>query len=134
MTVWTIENPSDPYTFEGDNYEAACVANCILGHGATSLKDASEEDLDCPLFLFGGHDIFFQEKFNKSFEESLQQMPKPEIAKILNSILIGEPCDREVFECSSFTWEEWHDARLTSCNDMDRKAKALAQTLLDLGE
>lgn len=132
MIIWELINPSDTYTLQGDDHEAACVANCCLGRGNTGL-DAfvdgnKDESLGCPIFMFGGHDEWFKEKFGRSFEESLEAKASA-AADILDTILAGSISERELFERSNFTWEEWQERNQSSITDYGRSAKALARSL-----
>jgi hypothetical protein len=103
-----IINPSDKAFIESDSFETACLATCILGQGKYGLREVGG-DKRMPVFLFGGHDEFFAEKFGKPFEESLNATDKAEIARALETVsLAGER---------------------TSLNDIVKRAKSYAKVL-----
>lgn len=128
-TIWSLVNISDPYTFEGDDFEAASIACCILGNGKYSLKEIGG-DRECPIFLLGGHNEWFKDNFGKTFEESMRSKIK-EVSELLDTILAGSPSDRLAFNNSGLSWEQWHDRKLTSSNDIGRRAKSLSATIFN---
>ena len=72
-----IINPSDPYTMEADDLRVAAVAVCLLGNGKYGL-DALGEDRDkgnnVPVFIFGGHDEWFEPRFGATYEDTAKQV------------------------------------------------------------
>lgn len=89
--IFEIINPSDHYTLESDSHEAACLACCLLGHGRYALRGVDTE-LECPLFIFGGHDEWFKGTFGADFEACLERN-KPAIADAMESVVIGNRTD-----------------------------------------
>lgn len=93
--LFEIINPSDPYTMESDSLEVAAVAVCLLGSGAYGLKELdSSEPLEVPIFLLGGHDEWFQEKFGRTFKESADHVDAESMAKCLESVKLPEGHER----------------------------------------
>ena len=128
-TTWDPINPSDPYTFTGDDFEAVCVANCLIGEGKTAIQECdTESPRRCPEFLFGGVDEWFVEQFGHTLEESFRTK-EIEAATVLDTILYGSAADREIFERSSLTWEEWQERNISSTYNLGRRAKAIAQKI-----
>lgn len=136
--IFEIINPSDAYTMETDNFIAACVATCLLGNGAYALEEIGG-DKKMPVFLFGGHDIWFTEQFGKSFERCVDDVSASELADCLDSVLIGKPQDRETYKrgleliddpAKREQWHfEWHDKRRSSMNNIGGRAWRLAERL-----
>lgn len=85
---YEIVNPSDPYTLETDNLEAAAVACFFLGSGKYALTD-EEGNQAVPFFLFGGHDEWFKEHFGYGFEESIDRVDKQKLVEALESVSMG---------------------------------------------
>jgi hypothetical protein len=68
---FNIDNPSDPYTLEADDLQIAAVACCLLGNGQYGLTGIGDsEGQDVPIFLLGGADEWFTEKFGTSYEDT----------------------------------------------------------------
>lgn len=66
-----IINPSDPYTMEADDLQIAAVAVCLLGDGKYAAKGVeADSGQDVPIFLFGGVDEWFTEKFGMDYFET----------------------------------------------------------------
>ena len=67
-----IVNPSDPYTMEAPDMEVAAVACCLLGSGKYGLTGLGEDSAESvPIFLLGGHDEWFVEKFGMSYADTV---------------------------------------------------------------
>ena len=136
--VYEITNPSDPYTIEGDDLAVVCVATILLGHGAYGLCTANGERA-MPVLLFGGHELWFTEKFGSTLEELLPATPYARIADCLDTVLIGSFRERQEYhrtlqliddpEKRLLYSERWHEGRRSSLNDIGGMARRLAKAL-----
>ena len=90
MTIYTISNPSDPYTIESDNEFVACYA-VLLPYGLSTEKDNI-----MPILLFGGFEEWLMKAFgSKSIPNEWVLENREAIIKALESVLIGSPRDRK---------------------------------------
>ena len=80
-----ISNPSDKATIDCTNVLAARLAVLLLANGKYGIVDDDGEN-GMPIFLFGGHDEFFQEKHGMTVSEALDTVPNKEIAEALASV------------------------------------------------
>lgn len=78
-----IINPSDKAFVSVEDWEAACIAVCIVGNGKYGLDREGSDGM--PIFLFQGPDTWFKAEFGKSFEESLTTVGAERIRKALAS-------------------------------------------------
>lgn len=108
MMEYEIVNPSDPYTLKSDDFEAAALACVILGNGKYALKPLEDGGVEVPLFVFGGHDEWFQKTFGVTLDGSLSRVERSRIAAVLETVTIGNSKKR------------------SSMNDIGGRAKALA--------
>lgn len=90
---FNLINPSDPYTMEAVDLEVAAVAVGFLGAGQYALEGIGEDaGQEVPIFLFGGHDEWFTEKFGKDFDGTCTHIldhRAEELAKALDSVTLG---------------------------------------------
>jgi hypothetical protein len=91
--AYQINTPNEPYTFEASSFLAACVVTSLLGGGFYSLWQGGKKVM--PVFMFGGHDEWYQRAFGKNFSDAVQEVSKDEIAQIYMTILAGKPEDRK---------------------------------------
>jgi len=138
MAIFEIINPSDPYTMETEDWEAACIATVLLGSGQYALHEVGGER-SMPIFIFGGADEWFKEQFGCTFEESLHRVDNPRVGAVLDTVLtckaterqdfkdaialIDDPAKREQYR------EKWHDRRRSSMNDIGERAWSYAKRL-----
>ena len=104
-----ISNPSDKATIDCSNLLAARLAVLILSNGKYGIVD-DEGGNGMPIFLFGGHDEWLQEKHGKNFEQAIKDTPRIEIADALMSIKL--------------------DGERTSLNDFTERAHRMAELLV----
>lgn len=135
--ILEIINPSDKYTIESEDWDVACVTGLILGKGQYGLREI-DGDHEMPLFLFGGLEEWVEEEFGKPLEDFMASVDKIEIANCLNGILIGDRGDymhglgdKTGDEASAF-WEEWHDRKRSSLNDIGAYARNYAAKLYEM--
>lgn len=138
--LYSIVNPSDPYTIESSSLDVAVMAVILLGqgnYGLTSLDGGQ----DVPMFTFGGGDewcrIHFKEDImglsNRVMDENLS-----EVADSLDSVLYGDKKDRIEFiestkdmDRNNFLAERImrQDSRRSSMNDIGERAYRMAAKL-----
>ncbi|MGQ3051056.1 MAG: hypothetical protein ACT6S0_04665 [Roseateles sp.] len=70
---FNLINPSDAYHFEADDLEIAAVMVCVLGAGKYGADPLGADRANgVPVFIFGGHDAWFTERFGRSFEGTVE--------------------------------------------------------------
>ena len=132
--IFEIINPSDACTLEAFDHEVASIACCFIGSGKYALKGI-DTDLEVPLFIFGDHDEWFTEKFNRDLEQSIEFIKAnklDELVGCLNSVLIGGAESRASFNkgmdliddpIKKEEWQQhWLDERRTSLNNICARA------------
>lgn len=140
MAVYEIINPSDKYHIIGER-DVCCAATLILGQGLYGLDAvgvllgsdiyniiSTVVDSDSmPVFIMGGAAEWFREKFGVELENFIDTH-KPEIAKAMDSVMIGTLGERRLLEkllaaTPNETEREsiinnWHEYRRSSMNDI----------------
>lgn len=137
--IFEIINPSDKCTLEAFDHEVASIACCLIGGGKYAL-DGIDTDLEVPLFIFGGHDDWFSEKFKRTLEESIIHVKSTKIDALincLNSVLIGGAESRASFNkgldliedpIKKEEWRQhWLDERRSSLNNICARAWSLGK-------
>lgn len=99
MLLFSIVNPSDPYTIEAPSLEVAAMVAVLLGQGKYQFEslDGSE---DIPFFAFGGADDWCRDKFKEDLMEMSNRVMDTklsEVADCLDSVLYGDAKDRIQF-------------------------------------
>ena len=137
LMVYEFINPCDPYTFEAPDQEVAALVVGAMGtaYGA-EMKD--DENQNIPVFILGGYDAWYKDKFGRTVEEGLEAR-KQDLAAALSSFLYGRPDDRKLYnlamkgisnpETRKQYAEEWHNRR-TSMSDLGKKAWMLGEKIL----
>lgn len=133
--LYTIINPSDPYTFRAPDHELAAIVGLILGQGAYGIECVDDDTTACGIYLFGGADEGFQERFGRTIETAIEAR-KGEIPKAMRSVWIGPASDRLGIEaavkaCDSektrrALLDTRHDAARSSLNDIGTRAARFA--------
>lgn len=136
--IWEIINPSDKYTLSTDDHKLAALVICLIGEGKYGGDEVSG-DRKVPLFLFGGHDEWFQANFGQTFEEALSTCDKGALADVFDTVLIGGIADRMSYEKGielisapekRIEWRDhWHDNRRSSMNNIGVRAWNIAANL-----
>jgi len=140
--LFTIINPSDPYTIEAPTMKVAAAACVLLGNGSYAFKPLEGEGaVEVPIFFIGGHDEWFNENFGANTETVCGDVIdnfKGQLADCLDSAMYGNRADRAEFErltehCSP---EERQKLRIErnrnrhgSLNDIGGRAHAYAKNL-----
>lgn len=140
--IFSIVNPSDPYTMDADNLMIAACAIALLGHGSFGLRQIDGEgDAVVPPFPFGGHETFFIKKFDRTFEQTLEYVDTNHLLGLvsaLGSVLIGDLDDRraamqamrDLPEKERQAWLlKWHDKKRSSVTDIGRAAWQISNAL-----
>ncbi len=137
MMLFDLINPSDSYTFQADTLECAAIATLLLGTGQYGARQLDGKE-EVPIFLLGGAEQWFTDKFGRSIEDSLKLHKgerAEELIACLNSVLIG---DRKEYECTlpmiaddkRDEWVAgWHDRNRSSMNDIGSRAKRIATAI-----
>ena len=135
--IFEIINPSDHYTIESEEWDVACVSCLILGKGQYSLQEVDGEHY-MPIFILGSLEKWVEEEFGKPVEEFMASVDKIDIVTCLNSILIGNRADyiqglgdKTGAEADAF-WEEWHERKRSSMNDIGAYARNYAAKLHEM--
>lgn len=92
--ICEIINPSDPYTLETENFLAAAVGIALVGGGKLGL-DCENPKQRTPILF--GWDAWFQEQGIADLGKYLDDHAG-EIADALDSVLIGNVRERELFK------------------------------------
>lgn len=133
---YELINPSDPYTFIAEDLETAAHVVFALSpaYGARP-KDEGNEGV--PIFIFGGWEEWYTEKFGRTPDEELIAK-KNAIADALDSMMLGGFEDRRRYHAALDAITdpekrekfiaEWQDGR-SSLNDIGTYAHALAKQL-----
>lgn len=138
--LFSITNPSDPYTMEAPDLEIAACAVALLGRGAYGLQELSgDKSGNVPPFPVTGHDEWFTRQFGRNFDATLNYVVEQRgeaLAKALASVFIGTPADKRAFEHDARDCADEdafhalltarHDALRKSLNDIGRQAWAMA--------
>lgn len=143
--LFSIINPSDPYTMRASELEVAAVAVALLGVGQYGLEQiGGDRSAQVPMFPTGGHDDWYQKQFGRDFSASLDHVMTnrfEELIKTLASVHIGTPADKAAFderaaqcpdpESVVELLHELHDGKRTSANDIGRQAWQMALALVE---
>lgn len=139
-TYYEVVNPSDAYTLDGTDFEAAAAATVFLGNGLYGLKTA-EDDIKMPVLAFGGEKAlvaYWEATFGHSFDAFMaMQDAKARVAAVLETVLIGSFGERRRMDAvlaaisspkdRAKAQAVWHDERRTSMNDIGQRAAELAK-------
>lgn len=110
---YKLVNPSDPYTFEADNDETAALVIFMLSTAYGAHTESGETRV--PIFIFGGAEEWYKEKFGRNVEEGIAAKRK-QVAEALNSMQLGNFEDRRMYE-----------AALAAITEVDKKAEFIAK-------
>lgn len=94
-----------------------------------------------PVMLFEDCDRWFQKQFDKPAEVAMREIPLDQLAKCLESVLIGTPKQRKIYHSMLAMLETpqlremwarvWHEQNRTSGNDIGARAKELAAEMVE---
>lgn len=97
--LYSIVNPSDPYTIEAPSLDVAVMSAILLGQGQYKFESLDGGE-DVPMFAYGGGDAWCQEHFKEDLMEMSNRVMDTklgEIATCLDSVLYGDAQDRKEF-------------------------------------
>lgn len=138
--LYSIVNPSDPYTIEASSLDVAAMAAILIGQGRYGLKSLDDSE-SMPILAFGGAEEWFQKNFRESIMETQNRVmdtKMAEVANCLDSVLYGdaqdrldflattEGMDRQAFEDARIAR---HDGLRSSMNDIGERAYSMAAKL-----
>ena len=132
---YELINPSDPYTFEADDFEVAALT--VFSISTAYSAEAQDGCEGVPLFLFGGASEWYAERFGRMPDEGLTEK-KLAVAKALESFMLGSFEDRRRYNAAleaiddpekrkSFM-HEWQDGR-SSMNNIGEYAHRLGKSI-----
>ena len=144
--IYEIINPSDPYTLEAEDFKDAAVAILMISPELglemvpRCAEEANQDAPSLPILAFGGMEKWIEDhicpmKDVKKFIDDRREA----IAKVLESVLIGKPRERRIFEDAMEAIDDpkkreafkakWHDGKRSSLNDIGGAAWDLAKYL-----
>jgi hypothetical protein len=137
--LYEIINPSDAYTLEGDDFEAACFAVLVLGQGQYALEPQERDAPGMGLFVFGGAEDWWLKQFGYPLQEASDRIGRERLAAALESVLIGSADNRRTFKAAEAFitdpvkrreyMEQYHDRKRSSLNDIGGRAMKMAAAL-----
>lgn len=135
--IYEIINPSDPYTIECESFLIAALSCVLLGEGRYAFEPDDESE-SVPIFLFGGSEEWFENKFNSTLSE-LFESNKLKVSEALSSVLIGNKEDRKSYftaleliegdEKKERYRQQYLDDRRSSMNNIGERAIQLSKIL-----
>ncbi len=130
VLTWEIINPSDHYTIEAEDFEAAAIATLLLGEGSYGLRPEHDDGDELPVFLFGGFEEWWAERYpgGEEFGDRIEAR-RVDIADVLDSVTIGSRKEWEQAKAHGVPREEYHDVRRSSLNDIGARAWRMAERL-----
>ena len=139
MLEYTLHNPSDPYTFLAEDQEVAALVVGILSTAFGADTEDENEENHIPIFIFGGYNEWFQDRFSRTPKEGLEARKK-EVGEALQSFMLGGFKDRDRYNAALETindpvkrdafMQKWQDGR-TSLNDIGSKAHRIGRKLTE---
>lgn len=137
--IYEIVNPSDPVTVDAPSFEGALFATVLLGGGQYFGKPAEEGKEKVPGFLFGGFDVWFEERYGGREAQDLLDEHRADVIATLRSACTGSVADRCLFDSALAAITDpdkraeflltWDDQKRTSLNDIARRAHQIADKL-----
>lgn len=139
MPLYEIVNPSDMYTIETKDFLPACLAVLWLGQGKYALLGLDKGGETMPIFLFGGYESWFRDRFGKDVDLLIQEMPAADLAAALESVICGDREERLAYftaldlltdpdERRAYR-DAWQQKHSTSLNDIGGDAHRMADRL-----
>lgn len=135
---YKLHNPSDPYTFIAVDQEVAALVVGLLSPAfGADIHDESEENR-VPIFIFGGYNEWYQEKFGRTPAEGLNAR-KEDVGKAMQSFMLGGFSDRARYNAALEAIDNpikrndfianWQDGR-SSLNNIGGVAHEIGKVLL----
>lgn len=136
MKLYSIINPSDPYTFRAKDDELAALVGLFLGQGSYGVE--AEDELVFPITLFGNSKEEFEKRFKRTLADAAEER-KAELPTALRSVWLGSTADRLGIEAAVKLCDTKkakrallatrHDAARSSLNDIGGRALAMADEI-----
>lgn len=137
--VYELINMHDPYTFVAKNQEVAALTVACFGSTYGAEAENRDKGLRVPVFIFGGFEEWYQEKFDRPFEEGVRAL-RGDIRDALESLVIGGFNDRTVYRTAIDAIDDpvkkeqfvqtWKKQHLSSLYDLGDYAKKLIQKIM----
>jgi hypothetical protein len=136
--LYTIVNPSDPYTVEAESLDVAAMACILMGQGKFAFKSL-EGGEEVPVFFLGGSDKWCQKNFQESTMElcdRVMDIKMSEVADCLDSILYGDEDERKEFlkEVEGMSREDFVAARAARQDRLCSSLRRYSLTFLPHGQ
>lgn len=144
MTIYTLINPSDPYTFEAPSDEIAALAVLLLGNGAYGADNEQGEQV-VPVMLgqdYGRIDRWYQDRFGRCLEDGLEALGR-QAGDCLGTFFLGSVADYRSLVAVLAGMEDrqvraflrvWHSQHQTSTNNIGQVAHRLGRQLQEAQE
>lgn len=139
MRLYEIINPSDPYFLEAEDFKEAAVAVLMLSP-RLGLEEVGEGGASMPVFIFGGMEKWLDANVCPVKDiDRFMEGHAGGIAAALESVLIGKPGERKVFEAAMGAIDDpkkredfrlkWHEGKRSSLNNIGAEAWDLARRI-----
>lgn len=136
---YEIINPSDKCFFEAPDLKTAFIVTTLLGGGQYAAKPESEDADEVPLFLFGGAQEWWDERFPGEDVSMSAKDNAGTVIPALRSVCYGDLRERKLYDSAlkaiddpekrdAFI-EEWNDRHRSSLNNIMGRAHAVANSL-----
>lgn len=139
MLEYELHNPSDPYTFLAEDQEVAALVIGFLSTAFGADTEDKNENNSVPIFIFGGYNEWYQERFSRSPQEGLDARKK-EVGEALQSFMLGHFRDRNRYNAALEAIDDpekrdafivkWQDGR-SSLNDIGSAAHRIGKKLME---
>lgn len=127
--IYEIINMSDALTLKSDDLVIAGVAIAILGGGNYGLSDENDEPVTPVIF---GWDQWFEKNNINDLSQFIKDH-RPQIADVLDTVLLGSVDDRKKFDETLLKDKEFikkrNDKMRSSLNDIESNAHRLAAAM-----
>jgi len=136
--LYDILNPSDPMSFRAPDLQIAALSMFLLSNGKFGADCREGGGEDVPVFLFGGAQAWWDEKFDTSIDDTIIRRAG-EVADALDSIIYGDWGSRPRFEqqlekigdaqARRDFIDTWNDEHRSSLNNVVEVASGIAEQL-----
>lgn len=136
--LYDIINPSDTMSFRAPDLQVAALSMFLLSDGKFGADCREGGGEDVPIFLLGGAQAWWDEKFDTSIDETIIRRAV-DVADALDSIVYGDWGSRPHFEQQLKAFEDeqarrdfietWNDEHRSSMNNVVEVASGIAEQL-----
>lgn len=137
--LYELINPSDETHFEAPDLLIATLVTFVLGHGRYAAEPQEEGAEKVPLFLLGGADEWWSERFPDEPMEGAADRHSERVAAALRTVCYGGPRQRLLYDeaLAAITNEQrradfiakWNDEHRSSLNNIMGRAHSIADSL-----